>query len=176
MPDFNKKEEVDFSTLYQVAAERFNVIHQQSQTAISISAVSIMAFAATIGAIFASMGSARDTHRFYADCIIIIVSFMAIATSVTCKGILNRTSETVRLYEALLKQIECKNDFRFKPHQEFYYVWNHVFKHYEPYKMASHLMTISIILYVIVILAAGVNIGYLLIHLKISLIYGPGTP
>lgn len=169
MSDIEKNKEIDLSTIYQVAAERFNVIHQQSQTAISISTVSVMAFGAAIGAIFASMASARDVYRFYADWFIIAVSLLAIVTSIVCKRILDRTSKVVQRYEDKLMIFESHNGLLFKPHKEFYGIWKQVFRKYEPYKMTSRLLAFSVFLYAIFIIAAIANICYLLIVLRISL-------
>ncbi len=152
------KDTIDISILYQVASDRLNLISQQAQTAISISAVSIMAFGATIGAIFASIGTGSDQHKVYADMFIIIVSVIAILVSFFCREILNRSVKVQRIYAEALRNFECDNGLSLKPHQRFDEIWNEMFDKYEPYKIMSWLMLFSMILYSVIIIAVFINL------------------
>lgn len=159
-----EKEKIDTATIYQIASERFNVMQQQAQTAISISTVSVMAYGAAIGAIFASLASAREIYRIYADIFIIGVALLAVFTSFVCIRILDNSDEVLRRYEEKIKDFERQNKLPFMPHNEFYDEWSKVFTKYEPYKATGYLLKISIVAYGVFIIAAIINIFYLLLH------------
>ena len=138
---------IDDSILYQVTSERYNAVQQQSQTALNISAVSILAFFTIIGAVFASMSKAENDYILVADISIIIASALAIRVSYVCKRILNNCSEVMQQYEEKLKQFEDKHCDLFKPHRLFSDIWKQKFAKYEPYKATSDLLTIAEISY-----------------------------
>ena len=158
MQDTIEKREVDNMVLYQVASERFNVMHQQTQTAINISTVSILAFFTAIGAVFSSMANTTNTqYKIFADSFIILASFLAIATSIVCIEILNRCAGVLRDYEKVLTEFENNNTLSFKPHVEFSNIWETQFKRYEPYKATCSLLIVSIGLYTIIFVVAARN-------------------
>lgn len=158
MPSVEEKAKIDISILYQVAANRLYLINQQAQTAISISSASTMAFAATIGVVFASMDTATNQYKVYADIFIILISALAILVSIICREVLKRSAEVGRQYEEKLTAFECENEFVLKPQQEFNAIWNMKFCKYEPYKMTSWLMVFAVCLYSLILLVAIINL------------------
>ena len=158
--------------IYQVAAERFNVIHQQSQTAINISTVSVMAFGAIEGAIFASLGSARPLYRFYAAFIMAFIAVLSIGTSIVCRQILNRSQKTTEAFEDYMCNLEDRLKMPEKPHQEFRKTWKEKFSKYEPYKATSILLIINAVINCFIILGASYNIWFLLIRCGLDLVTG----
>lgn len=161
MTNMKEKETVDLSTIYQVASERFNVIHQQAQTAINISLFSVTAFGAAIGALFASMANGRDIYRLYADWFVLLLSVVAAAISFGCKRILDQSIRTAMEYGQKLRDFEKKNKMVFMPHEEFFDEWGKMFKKYEPFKMTGRLLIAFIIIFVIFAVAAIINIIYI---------------